>query len=150
LNIYFADTSALAKRYVPEPGAAWVRGWIDPSAGNMTIISAMTTVEFVSLLARRQREGNVSPADFARLRNDFLIHVQQQYSTIQVNHLVLAYGRQLIAKHPLRTLDAIQLASAILAQRTIQAKPIFVSADVKLLAIASLEGFVTDNPNAHP
>jgi hypothetical protein len=30
---YFADTSALAKRYISETGSAWVRGLLDPAAG---------------------------------------------------------------------------------------------------------------------
>jgi predicted nucleic acid-binding protein len=55
---------------------------MDPASGHIPIISALSTVEFVSLLARRQREGNVSAADFNRLQRDFRFHVRQQYRVI--------------------------------------------------------------------
>lgn len=150
MSVYFADTSAFAKRYLPETGSAWVQNWIDPASGHVTIISALGMVEFVSLLARRQREGNVAPADFNRLRQDFLFHVRHQYRAIAVRQSVLTLAQQLIIRHPLRTLDALQLTSALIAARTIGSFPIFVSGDQKLLAVAALEGFPTDDPNAHP
>lgn len=150
MSVYFADTSAFAKRYIPEVGSAWVQSWIMPTAGHSTIISALSTVEFVSLLARRQREGNVSVTNFNRLRLDFLFHAQQQYYLIALRPDVLRYAQQLVAKHPLRTLDAIQLASAQVAANALGMFPIFVTADHRLLAAAAAEGFPTDDPNLHP
>jgi predicted nucleic acid-binding protein len=150
LSIFFADTSALAKRYVPEVGSAWVQSWMDPTSGHVTIISALSTAEFISLLARRQREGNVSAADFNRLRLDFSFHVRRQYRVIALRQDVLAQAQLLVVKHPLRTLDALQLASAQVAANVIGMFPTFVTADRKLLAVAALEGFPTDDPNAHP
>jgi predicted nucleic acid-binding protein len=150
LSVYFADTSALTKRYLPEVGSGWVQSWIAPTSGHVTIISALATVEFVSLLARRQRQGNVSQADFDRLRRDFLFHVRRQYRVIAPRQGVLVQARQLVAKHPVRTLDALQLASALAAAGAIGAFPIFVSGDRKLLAVAAAEGFLTDDPNSHP
>jgi predicted nucleic acid-binding protein len=150
LSIYFVDTSALAKRYVSEPGSAWVQSWIDPASGHLTIISALSTVEFIALLARRQREGNLSQNDFRLLRSNFLLHVRQQYRVIALRRDVLESARQLVAKHPLRTLDALQLAAAQVATSAMGTAPIFVTADQKLLAIAAAEGFPTDHPNAHP
>jgi predicted nucleic acid-binding protein len=149
LSVYFADTSAVAKRYLPEAGSAWVQSWIDPASGHLTVISALSTVEFISLLARRQREGNLSSADFNRLRSDFLFHVQRQYRVIALRQIVLVQAQRLVARHPLRTLDALQLASAVAAARALGAFPFFVSGDQKLLAVATAEGFSPDDPNTH-
>lgn len=149
MSVFFADTSALAKRYVPEDGSAWVQSWIEPASGHVTIISALSTVEFIALLARRQREGSVSATDFDRLRRDFMFHVRRQYQVIVLGPDVLGQAQQLVAKHPLRTLDAIQLATAHAAARAIGAFPVFVTADQRLLAVAATEGFPTDDPNAH-
>jgi predicted nucleic acid-binding protein len=129
LSVYFADTSAIAKRYLPEVGSGWVQSWIDPASEHVTIISALATVEFVSLLARRQREGNASQADFNRLRQDFLFHARHQYRVIAPRQGVLVQARRLVAKHPLRTLDALQLASALAAAGAIGAFPI-LSAEI--------------------
>jgi hypothetical protein len=101
LSVYFADTSAFAKRYLPEVGAAWVQSWIDPVAGHLTFISALSTVEFVALLARRQREGSVAASDFNRLRNDFLIHARNQYRVIALNQTIINQARQLVTTYPL-------------------------------------------------
>jgi uncharacterized protein len=42
---YFLDGSALAKRYVPEPGTAWVRAINAPSAGNTVLVARMMPAE---------------------------------------------------------------------------------------------------------
>jgi hypothetical protein len=42
------------------------------------------------------------------------------------------------------------LACALNAQATLQQPVTFVSADVKLLNAAVVEGFTIDNPNQHP
>lgn len=109
----------------------------------------MGTVEFISLIARREREGSVSAIDFKKLREDFLIHAARQYRVIALSPSVINQARQLVAKHPLRALDAIQLACALAAAKSIRLPLIFVSADQKLLNAAAAEGFSTDNPNAH-
>lgn len=151
MTLLFVDTSALAKRYVPEVGSAWVRGWIDPSQGNIILISEVTIVELVSALARRQREGTVSSADFIRLRNDFLLHADREYLVVNLHGGVVLQASQLVAAHPLLTLDALQLACALAAGRDLGAIPTFVSADRNLLTVAAAHGFPTDDdPHAHP
>ncbi|HEX3052065.1 MAG TPA: type II toxin-antitoxin system VapC family toxin [Aggregatilineaceae bacterium] len=150
MTVYFADTSALAKRYISETGSAWVRSWTDQAAQHVVVISALTTVEFVSLLARRQREGHLSPADLNKLRKDFLFHVRHQYRVIRVQRDVLARAQQLIIQYPLRTLDAMQLASAVMFMQSSGLQPIFVCADQRLLNAALGQGLAVDDPNAHP
>jgi uncharacterized protein len=148
LTTYFMDTSALAKRYVIEKGAAWIRSEI--KAGNQVVISDLTTVEMVSLLARKRREGNISNIQFVRARNSFLKHADTVYLVIGLDKPILALARDLVARQPLRTLDAIQLASALAAVKALGSNPIFVSADKRLLTIAAAEGLPTDNPENHP
>jgi hypothetical protein len=50
----------------------------------------------------------------------------------------------------LRTLDAIQLASAIQAMIVLNEQINFISADPNLLVVAAAAGFAIDNPNLHP
>jgi len=69
LTVYFADTSAVSKRYVTETGSTWVRGWIAPVAGNQIIVSELSSIEMISLFRRRQREGSISLADLHILSN---------------------------------------------------------------------------------
>ena len=78
MSEFFVDTSALAKRYIPETGSAWVIGWIEPQAGNVVIISGITIVEMISLMVRREHEGHISTVDRISLQNDFLLHVENE------------------------------------------------------------------------
>jgi uncharacterized protein len=144
LSAIFADTSALVKDYVAEVGSAWVNSWADRSVGNIVIISRLTTVELIAGLARRQRELSISSVDFAIRRNSFLKKVVEFYLVMDLDDDVLTPARDLVTRYPLRTLDAIQLASALATGLTV------VSADTRLLAAAAAEGLATDDPNAHP
>jgi predicted nucleic acid-binding protein len=143
LNQFFIDTSALAKRYIPEIGSVWVNSWIAPQANNEIIISALATVEIYSLLTRRERESSITLSQRQLMVNDFQFHVQEQYFLIDLDVSVLDRARDLLLKHPLRTLDAIQLACALEAAHLFNIQPIFISA-------AAAEGLPTDDPNLHP
>lgn len=147
--VYFVDTSGLAKRYINEQGSSWVINWIAPAAGNIIIVSAITSVEMFSVFARREREKAISPGLSRIVRNDFLFHLENEYLSIEIDSFILARSRDLINTYPLRTLDALQLACAIHAKTSLNAPIAFISADTNLLLAATTEGFITDNPNLH-
>lgn len=149
MSLIFADTSALVKRYVHELGSIWVRGWCGTQAGNTVVISELATIEVIAGLARRRRDGSVRRARLARLRDQFLLHVDQEYLIVDLRSRIVTAARDLALRHPLYTLDAIHLASALEARQVVGNALVFVSADQRLLAAAALEGFPTDNPNAH-
>ena len=149
MTTFYVDTSALAKRYLAERGSAWVLSWVAPAAGNVIVISALTPVEMVSLLERRQREGTLQPAAAALLETSFLAHLQNEYLVIPLDSALLATARGMVKKHRLRTLDAVQLAGAVETMASFAGTITFVSGDKNLLAAAAAEGFATDDPNAH-
>jgi len=149
MTVLYQDTSALVKRYLVEVGSTWIRGLNFPSAGNIIIISDLTAVEFFSTLGRRQREGTLTPTAALVLQNSFLIHSEREYLSVSLEKAVLDQARLLITRYPLRSLDAIQLASAIEAANLLREAITFVSGDNNLLNAAASEGFLTDNPNLH-
>ena len=144
------DTSALAKRYLNEVGSTWLSTWIEPAAGHEIIVARLAETELFTLLARRQREGTLTAADAARLEADFLYHGEAEYFVVPLTDAVFDLARQLVQRHPLRTLDAIQLASALQVAQTLSEPLTFVTADRRLLVIAASEGFATENPSGHP
>jgi uncharacterized protein len=150
LSVFFADTSAIVKYFIPEVGSAWVRSWADPKVGNQLVISRLTTAEFISALARRQRESKISLQDLLTLRGAFLNHADKFYTVINLNKDVVAEAHDLLIQHPLRTLDALQLASALKAYRMFGTVITFVTADARLLTAAAAEGLLVDDPNNHP
>ncbi|RIK41495.1 MAG: VapC toxin family PIN domain ribonuclease [Chloroflexi bacterium] len=150
MSAYFVDTSALVKRYVNESGSTWVRSWIERPAGNTIIASELVAVEVYSALARRRRDGTLDSNAASLLQNDLLGHIQNEYVIITLESKILVQARQLIDRYPLRTLDAIQLATALYATSLFHIPLNFICADVNLLAAAAAEGFAVNNPNHHP
>lgn len=149
MSAFFVDTSALAKRYIAEPASAWVIEWIVPDSGHTIVVSELATVEIFSLLSRRQREGSLTGEHLSALQAVFLLHMEQEYLVTPVDRALLKHASQLVTRHPLRTLDAIHLASAHFAASILNGPMRFVSGDKTLLAAAAAEGFATDNPNDH-
>jgi uncharacterized protein len=150
LSTLFVDTSALAKRYLSEVGSAWVRSVTAPAAGHVVIIAGVTGVEMFSLLARRGRDSTLAAANITLLGNAFLLHAEHEYLVVPPDGRVLAQARGLVGRYPLRTLDAIQLASAQTAGAILDETITFISSDRNLLAAASTEGLLTDDPLMHP
>ena len=150
MTAFFMDTSAVIKRYVAEVGSTWVTALAHPAASHVIIISRLTTVEVCSVLARLQRLKQLASNDGARLRADFLSHADLEYLTIPVDDAVLSRARDLVAKHPLRALDAVQLACALEAAIGLGESLTFLCANNDLLNAATGEGFATDSPLVHP
>jgi predicted nucleic acid-binding protein len=122
---YF-DTSALVKRYVDEPGRREV---LQLLRQNECVTSAVLPVELRSGLRRRVADGSL---DAARLPA-ILKHVaadRPYWTLVEVGTDVLAGAETLVAGHPIRTLDAIHVASAqLFAGRVSLPSLTFVSAD---------------------
>jgi len=150
VTIYYADTSALAKRYLIETGTYWIRSLLTPSAAHIIVDCDFTPIEFFSLLSRRLREQKLALPDVVNLRQSFLAHHQVDYLSVPIEQSTLIQARNLVTKYPLRPPDAIQLACAIEARTTLGVPITFLCADNDLLSAAVVEGFVVDNPNLHP
>jgi len=153
MTTYYLDTSALSKRYVQETGTAWIRALVGPADGHTSLTARITMVEVYSALARRRREGSVPAADCSIAVQAFTAHSATEYELVELNLDVVALARDLLERHPLRAYDAVQLASALVANHALQAAHlpslVFLSADDRLNAAATVEGLTVDNPNAH-
>lgn len=80
-------------------------------------------------------------------------HVQNQYLVISLSHNIVTRALSLHEIHWLRALDSIQLATALELNTRLTSSGTnltFVASDVRLIAAASTEGLLTDNPNNHP
>jgi hypothetical protein len=151
---YYADSSVLVKRHVPEVGSVWFSALADPAAGNTIVTAQISLVEIYSALNRRVREAAIYPADYVNVIADLTSLWFSEYEIIELTQSVIDETRFLLERHPLRAYDAVQLASALHAHRVLPTAgfptPVFLSADDRLLAAAQAEGLTTDNPNHHP
>jgi len=69
---YFADSSALVKRYVQETGTSWVRRLTRRSPSTVIHFARITAVEVTSAVARRRKGRMLTSAKASERR--FLIH----------------------------------------------------------------------------
>ncbi len=147
----FLDSSALAKRYLPEPGTVWLRQQL--VTATTIIVSRITEVEIMSAVARRHRESAIDTSVVHNINRLLERHFRADYLVIDVNDMLTRDAIRLLTMHPLRAYDAIQLATArFVNQRLIEQKltPItFLCADTRLLQIATTIGLSVDNPNNH-
>jgi uncharacterized protein len=134
----FWDTSAIVPLLIDE---ALSRSLTDQlRADKEPAIWWSTPVECQSAIQRRHRDGAIAAAELAaineRLRS-FLLHVD----TVSPTDDVRRRAARLIAVHPLRAADALQLAAALLWAEEQPHGETFVSVDARLRDAAAREGF---------
>ena len=124
--------------------------------GNSIIVSELASVEIRKVLIQHYVDRRIGIRDTVRLRNDFLLHLRDEYFAITVDIHLLEQAAQLMRKHALlhayvlRSMDAIQLACAVEAVSSLQTLIVFVSGDQRLLKAAANEGFQSENPEHYP
>jgi uncharacterized protein len=153
MSAFYIDSSGLVKRYLTETGSKWIIGLLKPSAKNTIFAARISGVGVVSAIARRRKglsitQPNAKKAIF-RFQRDFRKKLVKTNLTPQ-----LVEAAMLIAdKHELRGYDAVQLTSALEANRLRRNNGLsaitFVSADNNLNSAATAEGLAVDNPNNH-
>lgn len=153
MNVYFFDSSGIAKRYMSETGTTWVIGVTDPATGNRIYVARITGVEVVSAITRQARSGSLSATDAATAIAQFRWDFANQYRIVEITPTLIARAMSLAETYALRGYDAIQLtaASEVNTQRLALGMPAltFISADATLNAAASTEGLTVDDPNLH-
>jgi uncharacterized protein len=114
VSLCYVDTSALAKRYLHEPRSDDVEAYLgrQPSP----LITALTTAEFRSLLARRRRDGEIQAEHEGQVFAAYLEDIRQGHLLERALSQEMMTGAvHVIGQLPavaIRTLDAIHLASA--------------------------------------
>lgn len=132
---YF-DASAVAKRYIREDASASVDRWLREGPA---LTARLTMVEVASAAARRAREETLTPAGLRRVLEALDLDARS-FTLIELSPEVVVRARRLLLSHPLRSNDAIHLASALEVQEDIGRRIGFVCFDDRLSATARAEG----------
>lgn len=153
MTTFYADSSALVKRYVQEAGSDWVQALCDPAAGHVLALAHIGLVEIAAALGIKYRQGALSVTLRDGLLYDLQQDARQQYWLIDVDQALIMRALALTRQYKLRGYDAVHLAAALFLRDTLVAHqlagPCLLSTDVELLEAARAEGLVTDNPNLH-
>ena len=128
----FLDTSAFAKRYVSEQGSDKVIALCQQS--DSLVVSVICLPELISTLSRLLREKKLAKADYRKLKGDAMADLAD-VDICQFTPDILASVVSLLESHPLRAMDALHVACALVVE-----PDIFVSADHRQLSAAKKAG----------
>lgn len=153
MGTYFLDSSAVVKRYVTEAGSAWIMALCDPLYGHNLYISQIAQVEVVRAISIKAQDKFITFTDRDRLVATFRRDSQNIYGVLPLTESVCRYAGDLCRSLRLRSYDAVQLASALILRSEALSKPssppIFVTADLRLIPIATTEGLRIENPESY-
>ena len=130
------DTSVLGSYYCPETLSPAV------NAALLTIsnphISILGEVEFTSLLSFKVRCGHMAAAEAARIRQLFFQHrAQHLYRIVTVSQREFSLAARWLGRFntSLRTLDALQLATASSVRQTLWTTDKILATSAKMLGV---------------
>jgi uncharacterized protein len=136
--VRFGDTSAIVPLCVNEPSSALVKTLLqgDP----VSVVWWATRTECVSAFMRQTREGSLKAVGERQAR-EVLEALANTWIEVQPSVMVRRTAERLLAMHPLRAADALQLAAALQWCRGQPTDQDFVSFDHRLRDAARKEGF---------
>lgn len=141
----FLDTSCLVKLYVAEVDSDAVLSAV--ASAESLVVSVIAELEFLSAIGRRAKDGDLTAAQYDSLLGLFLEDWVDTFVQQPLLDPVLAEARLLLRNYRIRTLDSLQLASALVYRAQIKADVAFLTADVQLAEVAAREGFVGCPPS---
>jgi predicted nucleic acid-binding protein len=135
--VRYWDASALVGLCVAEAATGELRRL----AGDGVVTWSVSAVEIASAIERRAREGSLTSAERAAARTA-LSELAAAWTDISALGPVRERALRLVATHPLRAADAMQLGAALVAVTDRSAGHAFVCTDVRLREAAAREGFL--------
>ncbi len=136
----FLDTSSLIKLYHFEIGTLELDVFFEENSITEICLSELTKIEYDSAIWKKVRVGDLNKTESEALISSFRADYGK-YTFINLNTKTVEKSQKLIATYGmegLRTLDSLQLASALIEQTEID---FFISSDKLLNKLAEKENF---------
>ena len=133
----YAETSAVLRWLFAEEGGEKLRAAL--AAADKVTSSRLTLIETRRVIRRAEREGRITAAQSA----DVLAVFSQAVSTwaiLEITEEIARRAEDVFPNEPVRTLDAIHLASALFLRQSFP-ELVILSADERVSANAALLGF---------
>lgn len=151
MMLFFLDGSALAKRYVAEPGTALLDYLFDHVAVDRLVVLNVGFAEVVSILVRKKNAGLLSAVTFSQALlhlGQEIIHAANLRKLEPANSLVIGALTH-IETHSVNATDAIVLHAALGLSHHLRGRGddvVLVTSDQRLLRAARAETLITFNP----
>lgn len=140
----FLDTSALAKRYVQEPGSGELTELLTSNTSEI-FISTLAFVEFASAMGRKLRNKEIAEAEVTEAIEEFEKDWHQVFAKIPLEDMLAETASAIALQYSLKGADAVHLASAQVA-----GAELFVASDNRLLRVVKKMGINSYNSESGP
>lgn len=137
----FWDSSAVVPLIVDEPGRERLLALVE--ADPVMVVWWGTSVELVSALSRRERDGSL-PTSVANAAVERVRKLERTWHQVAPTDAVRQRAQRLLRVHPLRAADSLQLAAALEVAGADPASVSFVTLDQRLLDAAAREGLTVE------
>lgn len=134
----FWDSSAVVPLLVSENESKALGALLEKDPD--LLVWTLTPTEILSALFRKLREGGITETKLDLIRRR-LTELEHGWSEILQVELTRQKANRLLAVHPLRAADALQLAAALIAFEDKPEEEGFVTLDQNLAQAARREGF---------
>lgn len=148
MTYYFLEASALAKLFIYERGSDSLVRFLGQVMDMNRIVSSLAFLEVRSAIRRREREADISTEEADACLMDLASEGSRMVEQ-PLSPAVIATASDLLDRYPLRCLDALHLATCLMARETLAISDIyFVSSDKALLTAAREERLQLFDPLA--
>jgi uncharacterized protein len=106
----FLDSSALAKRYIEEPGSEVVLHYCQEASD--IIVSVLCIPEIISAFNRLKKDKHLTSKQYRSLKTSLIQDIEQA-AIIDLTPDVIQTSIACLEKTTIKTLDALHIASAI-------------------------------------
>jgi uncharacterized protein len=155
--VLYVDSCALIKRYVQETGSNALNAKLSEASQHQVgiFISVVGYAEILATFARRLRENRGRKRQTELLQSQFLDDWMFELTRVELTVGVLGFIPELVNKHPLKSSDAIHLASALWLGDALQLgrqfglanqSLTFATSDKRLKSAAAQEGLEVFDP----
>jgi predicted nucleic acid-binding protein len=138
----YAETSAVLRWLFAEEGGEEIRAAL--AAAEKVTASRLALIETRRVVQRAEREGRISATQGADLRAVFA-RAAATWAILEISEEVAARAEQGFPSEPVRTLDAIHLASALFLRQSFP-DLVVLAADERVRANVALLGFPAEVP----
>jgi predicted nucleic acid-binding protein len=150
VSAFYLDASAVVKRYVAEPGSAWMLELANPAYRHRLFVARIASVEVIAALSRRHAARGLSMHDFQAALRGFRQDLSELYFQQAITNEVIEKAIAVAETHALRGYDSVQMAAALILNSRRVARHLrpltFVSADRDLNAAVERAGLRVVNP----
>jgi PIN domain. len=139
VNNYFIDTSALFKRYIPEPGTAEIDDILNQEGA--FYISDLTIIETISNLKRKNEiTGEIDEELYEKIKSTFFNDIAKgKIRTARISSDTIIEAINIIDQSYITPIDSLQLAAA-LQIKSEWGNVVFICSDKKLGNLAEKHG----------